>query len=380
MDDPAGRLHIALRWQGERWRVAITSSRPLRASRIFTGKPLAEVAGLIPRLYSLCATAQSLAFSAALETLESQTAHSNTLAHRACLLYGESIKEHLWRLLLDWPPALALAREEAAMAQVIAAWQRLRGIPDAEPAIHAERAGALLINLVEQTCFGQPAAAWLASCVHVEHWLRWSNTIRTPVARLAQALHDQRLDGLGQGGRARFSQPNLGAIAARLAEPDADAFIAAPEIDGICHETGSLARMREEPLIVSLRQHHGNGMTTRLAAVLCELAHACRALRAPAEHIPAMATLKLTAASSLAAVPAARGLLIHRLVASCGQVVDHQVVAPTEWHFHPRGVLADALAGLPPPAGTSDQAETQRLARLLILAIDPCVDYQMTCA
>ncbi len=75
----------------------------------------------------------------------------------------------------------------------------------------------------------------------------------------------------------------------------------------------------------------------------------------------------------LAQVQAARGLLIHRLELRQGRVYDYRIVAPTEWNFHPEGVVASGLKQL--RAGSPN--ELQRQAELFINAVDPCVQYAL---
>ncbi|OQX44500.1 MAG: hypothetical protein B0D85_06840, partial [Candidatus Sedimenticola endophacoides] len=70
---------------------------------------------------------------------------------------------------------------------------------------------------------------------------------------------------------------------------------------------------------------------------------------------------------------AARGQLLHRVKLNGERVAAYQILAPTEWNFHPRGVVARSLAGV---AGTREQMEQQ--ARLLINAIDLCVSYELS--
>ena len=50
------------------------------------------------------------------------------------------------------------------------------------------------------------------------------------------------------------------------------------------------------------------------------------------------------------------------------------VFAPTEWNFHPRGVVALGLAALP----ASDAETLEQQAGLLVTAVDPCVEYHVT--
>ncbi|WPL16290.1 coenzyme F420 hydrogenase, subunit alpha [Thiorhodovibrio winogradskyi] len=409
--DPAGRLCIGLRWEDDGWRVDIRSSRPLAASRVFAGKHVTEVARQIPLLYSLCATAQSQAFATAAESILKLTPDASTRLRRQQLLQAELIKEHLWRLLLDWPPILGLPREDSLMARIMAAWQGLRADPRAgnepfapgariEPSRSPSADPALreLITLGEQASLGTAAADWLSTCDSLAHWRRWAKGAQTPAAALARALHTQDLEALGQTtSTARLTQPDLSAIELRLGgslatppegilanKPNStldstspNAFIAAPSIDGRCYETTPLARMAEEPLITDLTRIHGNSLLTRFAALMIELAQALVEISAPPEQAPSIQSLHPRTDTSLAAVQAARGLLVHRLVVRDGRVQRHQVLAPTEWNFHPRGVLSQALAGLPPLGKATERTSIERLARLLVTSIDPCVDYSI---
>jgi Ni,Fe-hydrogenase I large subunit len=59
---------------------------------------------------------------------------------------------------------------------------------------------------------------------------------------------------------------------------------------------------------------------------------------------------------------------VHWVRLTEGQVDDYRILAPTEWNFHPDGALAAGLLGLPA------DADLASLARLLVDAIDPCVE------
>ena len=72
-------------------------------------------------------------------------------------------------------------------------------------------------------------------------------------------------------------------------------------------------------------------------------------------------------------VAAARGQLVHRVeLGKDNRVTDYRILAPTEWNFHPAGVVSRVLSAL---RGSAEQIEQQ--ARLLITAIDPCVGYEL---
>jgi Ni,Fe-hydrogenase I large subunit len=62
-------------------------------------------------------------------------------------------------------------------------------------------------------------------------------------------------------------------------------------------------------------------------------------------------------------------LLLHRATVTEVHVTGYQIVAPTEWNFHPQGALARGLEG----AAATDAMALERDARLVVQALDPCV-------
>jgi coenzyme F420-reducing hydrogenase alpha subunit len=72
----------------------------------------------------------------------------------------------------------------------------------------------------------------------------------------------------------------------------------------------------------------------------------------------------------------ARGLLIHQVQLDSTQaearVASCQVLAPTEWNFHPQGAVAQVLEAMP----THTTQRVYREADLLISAYDPCVRHE----
>ena len=75
----------------------------------------------------------------------------------------------------------------------------------------------------------------------------------------------------------------------------------------------------------------------------------------------------------LGAVETARGLLLHRVRLVDGRVAHYQIVAPTEWNFHPDGAL---VRGLRTMVADDDETLEQR-ARLAVQALDPCVAFRI---
>jgi len=109
----------------------------------------------------------------------------------------------------------------------------------------------------------------------------------------------------------------------------------------------------------------------RLLARLFELVDVVGQIGRLVEQVaPAGAGADLSRAdgSGIAQVEAARGRLVHWLRIVDGKIADYRILAPTEWNFHPRGALAQGLLSLP----VDDRLP--QLARLLVDAIDPCVE------
>ncbi len=110
----------------------------------------------------------------------------------------------------------------------------------------------------------------------------------------------------------------------------------------------------------------------RLAARLTEIARLSLSLH-PEETAAIESDAAGTQAAGIGQVAAARGQLVHRVCLEDERVTSYQILAPTEWNFHPRGVVARGLSGL-----QGDPEQMQRQARLLINAIDPCVGYELS--
>jgi coenzyme F420-reducing hydrogenase alpha subunit len=150
-------------------------------------------------------------------------------------------------------------------------------------------------------------------------------------------------------------------------------FARAPTWGGVPVETGALARMRSQPLVAALAARYGNAVPTRMVARLAELATLLDGLAQGPRDEPGPSRVQafaLRASEGLAAVQTARGLLLHRARVADGRVVDYQIVAPTEWNFHPDGALVHGLDGL----AADDVVMVEQRARLTVQALDPCVE------
>ena len=135
----------------------------------------------------------------------------------------------------------------------------------------------------------------------------------------------------------------------------------------------AFARQRESDAVRSVEAEQGGGLLARLVARRVEAKADATCLAACLEELErGVANDGLSRAASgtgVGSARTARGPLVYWVHAAPGRVEDVRVVAPTDWTFHPRGVLHEALLG-------SEACSTlERDAGWLILALDPCVPW-----
>lgn len=384
----AGRLNIDLTCRfGPSASARIASSRPHRVTRIFRGRRPAEVASLVPLLFSVCGMAQGAAAVTACERALGITTFSETRRIRDILMLAETAREHLLRVVMDWPRCTATAADPAALRQVMGLDQRFRRAMAGdvfEPGCvilcdvaAVESAIADLGDLLETVVFGEPAQAWLArrTLADLEDWALAGQLPAQLLLR--QTL---RSDALQIGSVAIDAVPEIddAELADMLFGEDAEQFIALPTWEGRPRETTALSRQVWHPLIQVLGDGQGHGIGARLIARLVELA-----------GLPGRMTAVIAASGAgiggadvasagaggigIARSEAARGQLIHGVEVEDGLVKRYLILAPTEWNFHPRGAAAQALALI---AG-SGRRDARNLADLMITAFDPCVEYNL---
>ncbi|MEJ2454696.1 MAG: nickel-dependent hydrogenase large subunit [Candidatus Thiodiazotropha sp.] len=384
-----GKLRIELLCRDNRVRrVRILSSRPLQLPLLFEGKPVQEVLQTIPMLYSICATAQASAAVTACRQAVGVEAEPRVLMAESMLVWFETAREHLWRALIDWPGYLG---EEVDRLQLPGLSSM---VADAKRALFDDNASAFSLEpvvrpdpdalgqlisrfsqIMERTVFGTPAEEWyaLASAQALEHWIQAK---QTAAARYLYKLTTAGMAQLGQTCIEALPDFDTELLHERLQQPDADAFIAAPEWQAGPCETSALTRLRDHPLIVALQPVYGKGLLTRLVARLLELAsipdHLTHLLqRAASPETTRTAQRPVASGRGLGMVEAARGRLVHRASVSGDTIARYQILAPTEWNFHPRGLVAEGLLGLV----CGYEAQMREQASLFISAVDPCVGY-----
>ena len=231
------------------------------------------------------------------------------------------------------------------------------------------------IVIATRAVFGIAPAAWLA-LPDVAALAAWSARGATAPARMLAHMLAATPTCTATAQVQLMPAPRREALL-RVVAPamrDEPAFARTPTWAGQPVETSALARMRAHPLVAALRRDlrarggharrraHGRG---RRAARGTRGRAARRGDRAA--HAERHAGPRRRARRR--ARPRA-GCCCIACACTSECVVDYQIVAPTEWNFHPDGAL---VRGLDRHGGDRRRRTLLRRARLAVHALDPCV-------
>lgn len=333
--------------------VGIVSTRP-QAAVMLAGKTPEQAVRLAPLLFSLCGGAQGVAAQAALLAAQGGKPDARQRAQWAATVRREAANEHLWHLMLAWPPLCGLDTLEREYADC-----RKRLLQEQSDAEHATALAAATSRLL-----GMPPGDWLR--LGRTGWDAWRNDSTALGAVLLRAAGEVA----GVPPSLLLHAPAEGWLVLEQ-EMRMPAFCAAPAWQGEPRETGALARQREHALVSPLLEA-GRNIEARLTARLVELAQwSCGETGEARDWVDAA---RCADGSGLARVETARGVLLHRVRVEDGLISEYAAVAPTEWNFHPRGAYAREAMLI----AVSDDAE--RKARMLALSLDPCVGCEVVLA
>jgi hypothetical protein len=348
-------------------RVTVRSTRPFAASRVLRGRTPDDAVATVPRLFSVCGRAQETAAAGALAAARGEEEAPQVQARRERDVLLETIEEYLRRVLVDWPEAMG---QPAATAPVAAARRAVAAArsDDCDRSALAHALGEIAARHV----YGGVPGAWLALTdgADVDAWTERAQTL--PARLFAELL--RWWPRLGRSDVPLMPAPCRETLLTAVlpAMCTVPGFEGAPVWAGAPVETGALARMHAHPLVRALAMRCGNAVPTRMVARLLELAALLGQLAAApriGDDASRMHAFPVAQGEGVAAVQTARGLLLHHARVAAGRVAAYQIVAPTEWNFHPAGPLARGLAGM--TAG--DDAALVRGATLAVQALDPCV-------
>jgi coenzyme F420-reducing hydrogenase alpha subunit len=340
------------------------AERPRVADRLFAGRLASEAAPLAGTLFAICGRSQAVAAAAAVDAAKREAPGDGLRRARAARIAGETIHEHAWRFLVDWP---ALAGRAPAVGTLATARRALAPILAAEEGADLRAAVHELVAWAAGAVFGRPPAGFL-TLDSIAALRAWAGEGGTPVASLAAAMLDDR-PSLGASDVDLLPPGRDDWIARELAPAlDRDArFEARPHLGGEPRETGALARTQAHPLVADAIASWGRGVGARVAARLVDMAVQLEALAA--DDCDNHGATPIDGAGGLAWVETARGLLVHRVSLHGERVGGYRIVAPTEWNFHPDGAFTRGALGM---AAAAD-APLERDVRRLVASLDPCV-------
>ena len=345
-------------------------------------------------LYSLCGTAHTVAGLAAAEDALGIAPAPAVTSARRLLVAGEALGQAMWRLMLDLPQmageetafdALRDARARIArLAKTVyprSDWLRLGGA-GLEP--RPEKIAAFADTMEDIARLGIFGTEEMAAEVIAtpEALAMWAARGATPIARVIRTVLDRGLTGFGAATTPPLPELDGKWFAERLSGDEGRAFCARPEIDGAAHETGAGATYRGHPLIVDLTATQGAGLLAQLAARIVSVDALIADIRQIAGELEgkdatadpgAPARAGGTGGTGVATVETARGRLAHYVEIEGGRTTAYRILAPTEWNFHPEGVLVAGLRGV----AAEDADGLKEAASLLITAIDPCVQFDV---
>jgi hypothetical protein len=352
----AGKLSLDVLWDGVSvCGTDIRSTRPM-AAKLLTGRTPEQVRQVVPLLFSVCGRAQGAAANAALHAARQSTWTDAGDAER--MIVCEAMQEHLWRMMIDWPKLLGLPPQEQRFMTWYAMLRKIA---------FGEMEMAVFLNEFERDCLGMTVREWRRmsgySALHT-WWTKADSTVAQLLATLEELGLDTRIAGDIHLLPAWSANEIQLACAGRW---NAD-FSARPDWRGCAAETGAWTYYTDEPLLDGVWRQSGSKALTRLLARIIDLA----------EMASGNAVMRLDVSSpetgeGIAVVRTARGLLMHHVCLVAEKVTDYQIVAPTEWNFHPDGVFAQDMRGL---AGT-DVERVQLLTHVEALSLDPCVAYEI---
>jgi len=183
-----GELVVRLEWDGHRVKDAcIASTRPFAASRVLEGKTPAEAVAIVPRLFTICGSAQS---AAAARAVEGAGAPVDTAGSPLDVLL-EAAQEYFWRLLIDWPQTMGHPIDAAGVSDVRRQIASRNGEPASASTLRRSELGEALSAIAAQKIYGRPPADWL-TLGDADALLAWADRgATTPARLLGLLLHDR---------------------------------------------------------------------------------------------------------------------------------------------------------------------------------------------
>jgi hypothetical protein len=351
MLDP-GRIAVRLVWDA-RVCDAQVELRRLDPGRVLLGLKPEQAAAAVARLYVVCGDAQRIAAECALEAARGARPEAALTQRRSMRIRTEASREHLWRLLIDWPKLLGQPSHEP----LYAAWHRHLAAQGRSPRTLCQDAALLSHKLL-----GKASSEWTAmrSFGELDGWLLRKRGV---VAQVLAALTEGR------------SEPEPGLLDRRRFVSLHSPGVSAPPAWA---ETGALARQRAHPVVADVLHHRGVDPFARVLARALETVDFLTRLEGGDSWLDADARAPNHRSEGAngqgrAWVETARGVLLHEVDLKRGRVARYLVHPPTQINFSPAGICAHELRQLTVHSAEEAVAQASRT----VLGLDPCVPFEI---
>jgi len=387
MNNIEGRISIDISTKlSNNNRINIHSNRPTYLSNLFVGKSPKDVLEITPLIFSICGSAQSITALRAIENQQGTEINSLRESAQNIIILIESVKEHLLRILLDWPKLFQLEKPSAPLAFITQLVNKAKQALfkdgsayqlDSKLDIDQQAIKNLITEIqqiLERWVFNEPYKQWLERTDY-QSLIQWSQR--------NQAISAQSVDRIIKNNwhHQCFSSCQLlpdfdpEELHKSFSASNSSSFIAEPMWQGEYFETGPLARQNNNHLLKMLNKDFKNGLLTRWVSRLVELAETPSQLNLLIQQLSYNPKTFSNESQpiGLAETETARGRLIHRVKIKNNKIEQYQILAPTEWNFHPKGLIYKSLQNI----NVKRKSEIEPLAHLLINAIDPCVGYKL---
>jgi hypothetical protein len=339
------------------------------------GRAASEAPDILAAAFALCGDAHRhaarWALAAAQGALAAHIAHGQTQAQARAVVRVDTLREHLRRIWLDWravtpPDGAGLHWPSLANCPLMRAGRRGTDGADVADVMHGNEMASSR-RWIEEHVLGLPAADWSTawSSDPAAFLCEWTATGAVTPARWLAGLREPAQDWVGTPRPllVHTVAEELTKLAAAWYEEPAMSL--RPQWRGAAMETGTWTRAADP----AARGNAYAGAWLRLASRLADIA---QLVADGGENWLAQGGCELGTGQGLGYCEMARGLLMHRVQLepcdSAGEprIADWQVLAPTEWNFHPQGVVAQMMAVL-------DPASPPWRVKALATCFDPCV-------
>ncbi len=367
----SGKISIHLGEEKSGLRMAsIRSDRRTDIARVLIGKYPRDAIKLLPAIFSICACAHASA--AALACRSSRLPENQDQSDQLVVLC-ENAREYLLRIFTNWGDHIHFKADQIpyhVIMDLVAKMRAATALPGKHSASAIKGVADGLDDFLRSCVFKIETQQWLEIEDDVS-LVRWAENTDTVAARFVLLLYENNWQSIGSSQTRFLPKILLAELSDRMLSSDGDRFVNQPQWHGEPFETGPFARNQDHCLVQDLVTKYGSGLLARQIARLVDLSKTPSRIRGILEQDQHQRSSK--AICGVGQVETARGRLTHAAKILDGKIADYKILAPTEWNFHPRGIVHDALANLK----TENPAETEKLAGLVVEAIDPCVEFEV---